>query len=208
MAKLYYRYNPSTCQFELIRYSGKQHFKRFIAFVSVCLLLATGCFTWYILGFPSIEERLLQNKNDRLNARWEQLDRSVDRAYSDLSNLIEKDDKQYRVLLDLPPLSPEQREAGFGGSLKAYMTELVGFPLILGGYEKIEKLKQVIRGRKTFDQPIGHDCGRQNIDNRLTGRHCYVAAKHWTNRLRHDCGAHGYVAPAKVFFSAKAFFRL
>src|SRR5690606_23439584 len=72
---------------------------------------------------------------------------------SDLQSLIEKDDHNYRIILDSQPLGSSIRDAGTGGSEKMDLTTVRAFPDIYEGYKRIDKLaRQVDIERQSFTE--------------------------------------------------------
>ncbi len=68
------------------------------------------------------------------------LEEQITRSYGDLHDLAEKDDNNYRVILDSSPLQPSIREAGIGGSEKIDAT-LNQYPTIRNNYIAMQNLE-------------------------------------------------------------------
>lgn len=141
MARIRYRYNPKTCKYEPIFASGKKFFKQSVVFLSLALLLAVGSFSYYSLHYESLNELLLHRKNKALKTEWSILEKRVENAAQDLSSLIDKDDHNYRVILDSQPLPASVREAGTGGREKIGREGIENLPTILTYYERLDRLK-------------------------------------------------------------------
>jgi hypothetical protein len=136
-----YRYNPQSLTFEPIRFTAKRFFKKLGIFLSIALVISLAGSFWYIDHFAPLEEQYLAARNKSLKAKWALLELQISNAYSRLHDLVERDDKNYRVILDLNPLSPEEREAGVGGAEPIYEDNVHEYPFIKSAYERIEKLK-------------------------------------------------------------------
>src|SRR5690606_10872483 len=101
----------------------------------------------------SMSEDILQSQNDRHKSEWQVLDKRIAHASDELARLIEKDDHNYRVILDSRPLGNSVREAGTGGSMKLDLSEVTDFPSISEGYKRIDKLaRQVDIERQSFNE--------------------------------------------------------
>jgi murein DD-endopeptidase MepM/ murein hydrolase activator NlpD len=87
---------------------------------------------------------LLEQQNQTLKVEWDNLHHRVEKAGQELAQFIDKDDNNYRVILDSNPLSPSIREAGVGGSEKINLKLVKDFPAILDEYTTIEKLKHQV----------------------------------------------------------------
>ena len=141
MGKINYRYNPETCKYEPCYANGIVLRNRVLIFLSISFIIALCCFGFYRSYFQSFDEFVLTEKNQTLKVEWQFLTDRLEKANAELRQLIDKDDNNYRVILDTNPLSPDQRQAGVGGSLKFDKEEIQHTPLVLDGYVKLENLK-------------------------------------------------------------------
>lgn len=141
MSKVKYRYNPKTCKYEPWYLRGKALQDQVAIFIALSLLLAIAFYFAFIRNFDSLDEQLLKRENLTLKAEWQILEDRIHKSFGELNNLIEKDDKNYRVILDTGPLSPEIREGGVGGSERFNMDEIKNFHTLVYDYTILEKLK-------------------------------------------------------------------
>jgi murein DD-endopeptidase MepM/ murein hydrolase activator NlpD len=140
MAHIQYRYNVEACKYEPWYLKGKELRNKVFIFMALSLTIAAiGC-TLYIQQVGSFDEIVLEQKNVVLKTEWRILEDRIADSYTHLNELIEKDDHNYRVILDSSPLSSHIREAGIGGSEKFDRRELKNFPLILQSYATLENL--------------------------------------------------------------------
>lgn len=146
-------------------------------FFSLSLLAAIGLFVWYINRFAPIEEQYLMDENYTLRTEWKSLENRIARADHQLNELISQDDHNYRVILDLQPLSAEERYAGTGGAEAPYLTEVKKYNLITNTYKRFEKLRHQLdieqqsyeELNKTADRKLAMWASRpaiQPIDNK------------------------------------------
>lgn len=146
-------YNPTTCQYEPQFLTGRKLFKKLIQFFSFSLLAAIGLFAWYVNRYAPLEEQYLEQENYALHAEWSSLEKQIESASNHLSQLIDQDDKNYRVILDLQPLGSEEREAGSGGAVPLYMAEVKQYSLISDTYSRFERLKhQLDVEKQSFEE--------------------------------------------------------
>ncbi len=136
-----FRYNEATCKYEPFYVSGKTLRNRVLIFLSLSLVIALGAYVYLLRYIPSLDEIFLAEENQRLHIQWDILRSRIDESNARLLSLIEKGDHNYRVILDSEPLDPSIREAGIGGSEKINKTQLEDYPMILGQYLVLEKLK-------------------------------------------------------------------
>lgn len=141
MSKAKYRYNPKTCKYEPWYLRGKALQDQIAMFIGLSVLLAGVFYLIFIQNYNSLEEQLLEKENLTLKAEWQILEDRIHESFSALNALVEKDDKNYRVILDAEPLSPEIREGGSGGSEKFNTDEIRDFPNLIYDYTILQKLK-------------------------------------------------------------------
>lgn len=140
MAKRRFTYNPETCRYEPYYVRGKKLALNIFVFVLLSLTIAAGGYIYVISYFETVDELLLEQKNQALKVEWDILHQRVEKASKKLAAFIDKDDNNYRVILDSSPLSPSIREAGVGGSERVNFQMIKDFPAIVHQYFKVEKL--------------------------------------------------------------------
>lgn len=142
MARIKYKYNPKTCKYEPWYLRGKALQDQVAIFVGLSLLLAAVFYVAFTRNFDSWDELLLKQENLTLKAKWQILEDRLHQSFSELNDLIEKDDNNYRVILDIGPLSQDMREGGVGGTERFDEDEIRNFPGLIYDYTILEKLKQ------------------------------------------------------------------
>ncbi len=153
MASPRYTYNAHTCQYEPVYLTGKRLLKKSVVFFGGSFALASLAFVWFMNRYSPIEEQLLRKKNKALLAQWFVLESRIVQRQNTLNTVAERDDHTYRVILDLPALSADQRRAGVGGVETRYSGEVLNYPVILESYRKLEKLKhQAEVERQSYEQ--------------------------------------------------------
>lgn len=146
-------YNPQTCQFEPEVLTGKKLAVKLFRFLFFSFVTSAGIFAWYISRYASIQDQSLMQENYALRVQWQSLEKDIDNAYSELNNLIDQDDNNYRVILDLNPLGSTVREAGVGGAVPFYLSEIREYNLITETYKRFEKLRHRLDIEKqSFDE--------------------------------------------------------
>jgi murein DD-endopeptidase MepM/ murein hydrolase activator NlpD len=141
MARTKYRYNPEACKYEPFYFRGRALRKRVLLFLSLSFALAVSGYFWLVNHYVTIDEMLLADRNQTLKIEWDILHDRVDKADQALAALVEKDDQNYRVILDSRPLPSSMRNAGVGGSERINHKLLKEFPVILKELTTVEKLK-------------------------------------------------------------------
>lgn len=138
MGRLKFTYNQDTCKYEPIVVSAKQLGRSIFHFLGISFLIGVAGLVYVMIKLPFLDEVVEQERNQELKSEWRAMNRQMAKASEQLLTLEENDDHNFRVILDLDPLSPEQREAGVGGREKegANITN----QLIKNAYLKSEKI--------------------------------------------------------------------
>lgn len=138
MGRLKFTYNQDTCKYEPIVVSSRQLGRSIFHFLGISFFIGVAGLVYVMIKLPFLDEVVQQERNQELKSEWRAMNRQMAKASEQLLALEENDDHNFRVILDLDPLSPEQREAGVGGREKegANITN----QLIKNAYLKSEKI--------------------------------------------------------------------
>jgi murein DD-endopeptidase MepM/ murein hydrolase activator NlpD len=144
MARTVYRYNQETCRYDPEFRNGRHVIRDTVLFLAASSILGAVGFLFVMDQSTSLSEGVLEKKNEILQSEWTILDSRITQANNQLTKLIEKDDYNYRVILDSQPLESSIREAGVGGSEKTDLREVVSFPSIYTDYKRLDKLARQV----------------------------------------------------------------
>ena len=144
MDRTLYQYNPKHCRYEPVVKRKGDALRKAIVFLSISFITASVVFYFYAQNSDSFTELWLKNRNAILKKEFALLERRTDNAYRKLKEIAEKDDNNYRVILDTPPLSSSIREGGTGGSVKLNLSGAENDPLIYYSYKRIDKLRRQV----------------------------------------------------------------
>jgi murein DD-endopeptidase MepM/ murein hydrolase activator NlpD len=137
--KLRYRYNSETCRFEPIVVPPRLFIKNIFRFIGISFLLGAAGVVYYNVQYPLLDEVQKLNENVSLKAEWQAIHTQLKKTSQQLTDLENNDDHNFRVILDMDPLSSTQREAGVGGHEKA-SAEII-YPIIRSAIDFSEKIK-------------------------------------------------------------------
>ena len=110
--KVFYRYNPTTEQYERV-YPDMRH--RVAAAIGpyVWAVAVVGILALAVYSFVETpREKRLRSENERLRSRVDLLGRRADEAIAVMEDLAERDNNFYRVMMQAEPLSDARRYAG------------------------------------------------------------------------------------------------
>jgi murein DD-endopeptidase MepM/ murein hydrolase activator NlpD len=139
MAKVSYTYNTVTCKYDAVIVTPRSFGKATLRFLAVSFLIGLAGSMYFHFRYPYLDETLQAQENGYLKTEWNLLNKRLAISSHQLSALEKNDDHNFRVILDLDPLSASQREAGVGGRPKESAT--IEYPLIKDAYDKTAKIK-------------------------------------------------------------------
>lgn len=139
-----YRYNPETLKYEPWYLRGRTLRLRMAFFTAVAFVMALIGYGAYVKAVGSFDEMVLKQRNEKLRISWQLLEDRMNRANQQLQQLAERDDNNYRVILDIDPLQANIRKAGVGGSEKFDRSPLQDFPHILRTYDSLLSLQHQV----------------------------------------------------------------
>lgn len=132
--------------------NGRARLRKTI-FAGLTVYLTYVFYTQFISHFGPVEDQLLLKENLRLEAEMQILEERIGKATASLEKLIDRDDHNYRVVLDADPLSPEIRTSGFGGSERFNRDVLREAPNVIRNYVSLEKLQsQLTVEEQSYDE--------------------------------------------------------
>lgn len=96
MAKIKYKYNPSTLNYEKIQLTVKDRLKKVFTYLLVSLFFAAITLSIAYTFINSPKELTLQRENAQLRKQYELLSRDLDRLAAVLEDIERRDDNIYR----------------------------------------------------------------------------------------------------------------
>lgn len=136
---LRYRYNEQSCRYEPIVVSPRLFVKDVLRFIGISFLLGVAGIIYYNTQYPLVDEVKKKEENARLKSEWQGIHAQLAETSQQLTELESNDDHNFRVILDMDPLSSTQREAGVGGRERASAN--ISYPIISTAVDLSEKIK-------------------------------------------------------------------
>lgn len=109
---IYYKYNPVTDSFERFFPSFKTRLFSLLRLLGVGTAIGVGMFFIIFFAFDSPTERHLRAENSELRSQYNILERRLNNALDVMSDIQQRDDNLYRVVMQLDPVSRNRRLAG------------------------------------------------------------------------------------------------
>jgi len=156
MAKIKYKYNPNTLNYEKIKLTRLDLFKKVATYFLVGLFFASIIILIAYTFFDSPKELNLKRENAQLRKQYELISRDMDRMEAVLRDIERRDDNIYREILEAEPISQNVRSAGVGG-VNRY-THLEGYEnseLVINAQRRLDKIaKRLYVQSKSFDEVV------------------------------------------------------
>lgn len=145
MARIKYYYDTETCKYERVRTKKSDVILNALGLVSLTVIMAVGLVFLYNSYFESPKELILKNEVKELEFYYASLTKDVENLNKILSNIEQRDDNIYRVVLGAEPIEKSVRDAGIGGADRyADIREksINHRELVINLHEKVDKLRR------------------------------------------------------------------
>lgn len=110
--QIYYIYNAETDNFERVFPSFKGKAIRFMWIAGLSLIFGIGLYFIIFFAFDAPTEANLRRENATLKSQYNILNRRLDNSLKVMSNIQNRDDNFYRVMMQMDPVGFGQRFAG------------------------------------------------------------------------------------------------
>ena len=112
-----YKLNPETLLYEIEKSSAKSRFTK-MAMLTIASMALSVVYIWFftsVLGMELPKTIMFRKANARWISKVELMNRQLDMYDATLEGLGMRDDEIYRNIFGMNEISPEVRNAGFGG---------------------------------------------------------------------------------------------
>lgn len=110
--KVFYRYNPTTEEYERVYPSRSERFWSVTRIVVEAVAITSALFLSFYLWVDLPREQQTSRENEALQTEMASLDKRLNVAIGVMDQLAERDNNFYRVIMQMDPLTPSQRYAG------------------------------------------------------------------------------------------------
>lgn len=164
--RIFYRYNPSTDQFERVFPSKGERLRARMRQTAVSVLagVAVVAVAYSLMDFP--REKELRAENETLRAEVSVLNRRADDALAVMEDLAERDNNFYRIVMQAEPISAGRRYAGLERQRAFDRLDSLSDPqLIENVSSKFDRLERMLYVQSTSFDYLAKRAGE--MDDRL-----------------------------------------
>lgn len=116
MPKLNYKFNKKSLQFEEVKVTLKVRIFKALYIISTGLVFAAVVIALAYTFLDSPKEKILKRENQLLVEQYNGFQNKLDKVEVVLTDMADRDDNIYRVILEAEPIPTAVRKAGFGGA--------------------------------------------------------------------------------------------
>lgn len=118
MKQVFYRYNPDTDNFERHYPTLRSRLFALGRYLIVGGVIGAGLYLllFYVMGVPT--EQNLRRENSELKRQYSILEKRLDNSIKVMEDIRNRDDNFYRVMMQMEPLSSNQRYSGMANDAK------------------------------------------------------------------------------------------
>lgn len=154
MKQILYRYNPDTDNFERNYPTMRSRIAKGIRYLAVGGMLGIIFTLVFIYVFNAPTERNLKDQNRELKSKYAILEKRLDNSMKVMEDIRNRDDNFYRVMMQMDPLSSNQRLSGLNGTDRLGSIESLNDAQLIGRMTRaVDLLEQQIYSQSvSFDQ--------------------------------------------------------
>lgn len=154
MAKVNYKFNKKSLQFEEVKVTLKARLLKVLSVVATGMVFAAVVIFLAYTFLDSPKEKMLKREIAQYELQFDRVNERLDQYEAVLTDLADRDDNIYRVIFEAEPIPSSIRKAGFGGTDR--YARLEGFKnseLIIETTKRLDKIQsQLVIQSESFDE--------------------------------------------------------
>jgi murein DD-endopeptidase MepM/ murein hydrolase activator NlpD len=154
MAKIRYQFNTKSLEIEKVRITLKDRLRQLVFYVIAGIVFSAGVMLISYSFFESPSERVLKRENEQYRNQVVEINRKIGDLEAVLTDIAERDNNIYRLVLEAEPISESERKASFGGADRyAHLEGYDNSRLIIDTRKRVDVLsRQLYVQSKSFDE--------------------------------------------------------
>ncbi len=155
MAKAKFHFNHKTLTYERIDNTIRHKIKRLGSHLITSILSGLACFVAFVMLFDSPREKMLRSENAQLEAQYEFLTNQLDQIQEVMTDMQQRDDNLYRVIVQAEPIASSIRNSVSETSLYSDLRKKTNSELAVSTTQKLNSLRrQVYVQSHSFDEIV------------------------------------------------------
>jgi len=155
MAKPKFHYNPITLTYERIDNTIKHKLKKIGSHAITSILSGLACFVAFVLLINSPRERILKSEKAQLEAQYEILNNQLDQVQETLTDIEQRDNNLYRVVVQADPIPSDIRNGNNQSSRYEDLRKKTNSELAVITTKRIDQIRrQVYVQSNSFDEIV------------------------------------------------------
>ncbi|MCB2220574.1 MAG: M23 family metallopeptidase [Bacteroidetes bacterium] len=154
MAKVNYKFNKKSLQFEEVKVTLKARLLKALSVVATGMVFAAVVIFLAYTFLDSPKEKMLKREIAQYELQFERINERLNKYDAVLTDLADRDDNIYRVIFEAEPVPSSVRKAGFGGTDR--YARLEGYKnsnLIIETTRRLDKIQsQLVVQSESFDE--------------------------------------------------------
>ena len=165
MKKKKFRFNPETLSYERIEHTFGYKVKRF--FIHISSAIFSGAILFFIVFsyIDSPKEKQLRQRIEQMEAQYNVLDRQLDDIQNVMTDLQQRDDNLYRVILQADPIPLTLRKS-ISANIKYYdnLLSKTNAQIVASTTRQLDELsKQIYIQSKSYDELLELTKDRESL---------------------------------------------
>ncbi len=154
--KVKFHYNPETLSYERVPVTFWSVVKRIIVFLLASAGIGYLCFFLFITFFESPKEKQLAIENARMQSQYKLLERRLDDLQPLLTDLQQRDNNLYRVILQAEPIPEGVRRSTLGNNRRyEEFADMTNSDLVIDVTKRVDDLaKQIYIQSQSYDDVV------------------------------------------------------
>ncbi len=161
MSKARFQFNPKTLSFERIDNTIKHRFTYLFSHLVSGLLIGLAFFVLFALFINSPRERDLKSRNAELEAQFELVSTQLDEIQEILTDIEQRDDQLYRVVVQADPLSSNIRRTSLSQGKYSKIRQKTNSEIAAAATAQIDEVR-----RRLYLQSISFDEVTEMVRNK------------------------------------------
>jgi murein DD-endopeptidase MepM/ murein hydrolase activator NlpD len=151
-----FHFNPKTMTYQRIDNKIRYKIRQFGSYLLTSVLSGLACFVAFVMLFDSPREKILRSEKAQLEAQYEYVNKQLVQIQEVLTDIQQRDDNLYRVVVQSEPIPYEVRNLQYGTGVKYEdLRKRTSSDIAMSTTKQIDQIKrQLYEQSKSFDEIV------------------------------------------------------